>query len=98
MDVHYPEGGRFVRDPSQMTTAEKCPLERWLTLDDALKRFPRAAFDYVWLIDPPAYDPMAVEGLRPIWRNGASVLYKVERGDRIATSDTPTGSGTRPTR
>jgi hypothetical protein len=45
----------------------------------ALQRIPRQAFDYVWLIKPPPYDPRLTAGLRPIWRNGTSVLFRVER-------------------
>jgi hypothetical protein len=34
-------------------------------------------FDYVWLIEPPEFDPALARGLQPIWRDGASVLYRV---------------------
>ncbi len=77
LSVDYPEGGRFVRDPSQIVTATKCPREQWLTIADALRRFPRRAFDYVWLINPPPYDPALTQGLKPVWREGTSVLYRV---------------------
>ncbi len=43
----------------------------------ALEQLPRDAFDYVWLIDPPPYDPRLARGLQPIWRSGTSVLYRV---------------------
>ena len=77
LSVVYPEGGRFVEDPSQIVTAHKCPREQWLTLEQSLRRFPRDAFDYVWLIDPPPYDPTLAAGLEEVWRSGASVLYRV---------------------
>jgi hypothetical protein len=48
-------------------------------MNQALAFFPRQAFDYVWLIRPPAYDPRLTKGLRPIWRSGTSVLFAVER-------------------
>ena len=41
--------------------------------------FPRAAFDYVWLIRPPPHDAAALAGLTPVWSNGASALYRVDR-------------------
>ena len=78
LTVTYPKGGEFVRDPSQIVTPAKCPREQWLSIDQALKRFPRDAFDYVWLVDPPRYDPALTQGLRPIWRHGSSVLFQVE--------------------
>jgi len=77
--VGYPAAGRFVKDPSQIVTPERCPSIAWLTMNQALARVPREAFDYVWLIDPPAYDPVLTRGLKPIWRSGTSVLFKVER-------------------
>ena len=77
--VNYPQGGRFVKDPSQIVLENTCWSPAAITIDQALRRFPRNAFDYVWLIDPPEYDPALTRGLRPIWRNGTSALFKVER-------------------
>ena len=45
----------------------------------ALATFPRDAFDYVWLIQPPAYDPALTRGLTPVWRDGSSVLLRVDQ-------------------
>lgn len=77
LSVHYPQGGRFVRDPSQIVTGSQCRGETWLSLDNTLKRLPREAFDYIWLIQPPPHDPALLKGLQPVWRNGTSVLYRV---------------------
>ncbi len=44
-----------------------------------LERFPRDAFQYVWLIAPPPYDPALARGLAPVWRSGTSVLYRIDR-------------------
>jgi hypothetical protein len=77
LTVRYPEGGRFVRDPSQMVTERQCRGEYWLSLDNSLKRLPRDGFDYIWLIRPPRHDPNLLEGLEPVWRTGSSVLYRI---------------------
>jgi hypothetical protein len=77
--VHYRAAGYFQHDASQLVTQRKCPRERYLPVAMALQRIPRQAFDYVWLIKPPPYDPRLTAGLRPIWRNGTSVLFRVER-------------------
>ncbi len=77
LTVRYPGGGRFVRDPSQMVTERKCSREIWLSIDQALAQLPRGAFDYVWLISPPPYDPALAYGLEPVWRSGPSLLYRV---------------------
>jgi hypothetical protein len=95
LHVRYRPGWPFVRDATQIVTQRRCPHEYWRSIDTALEIVPRDAFDYVWLIDPPAFDPVLTEGLRPIWRSGTSVLYRVESN---AKSETPAGSGTRPTR
>lgn len=80
MTIHYRAAGAFAHDPSQITTAKRCRREFWLPLDTALQRFPRDAFDYVWLIAPPPYDPANLAGLRPIWRDGRSMVLRVEDG------------------
>jgi len=66
-------------DPSQLVVANDCPIEFSKTLDASLKALPRAAFDYVWLIDPPAYDARLTAGMTPVWRQGNDVLLRIER-------------------
>ena len=77
--VRYAEGAPFNQDPSQIVTARRCRREIWRTADEALARLPRGAFEYVWMISPPPYDPRLTQGLRPVWRSGRSVLFRVER-------------------
>jgi len=77
--VHYAEGGAYTKDPSQIVTARRCPREFYWTVRQSLSRIPRGAFDYVWLIGPPPYDPRLTRGLLPVWRSGRSVLFRVER-------------------
>ena len=77
LDVHYWPGWPFIRDASEVVTYRPCRGEVWRTMNQALFSFPRDAFDYVWLIQPPPYDPRLTQGLQPIWRNGRSVLYRV---------------------
>ena len=68
----------FAHDPSQMVTDRQCFGEWWRPINRALARFPRDAFDYVWLLHPPPYDPALVAGLTPVWRDGADVLFRVD--------------------
>lgn len=77
LSVRYKPGWPFDRDASQVVTLRRCPYEVWRTIDQALATFPRGAFDYVWLISPPPYDPALTRGLQPVWRDGSSVLYRV---------------------
>jgi hypothetical protein len=91
MTINYLEGGHFTRDPSQIVTQFRCPREWWLTLEQSIRFFPRDAFDFVWLIDPPDYDPELMEGLTPIWRSGTSVLYRVEHPEPLMSPTDFTG-------
>ena len=75
----YPEAGRYASDPSQIVRITPCRhAKTWRTLDDDLRDVPRAAFDYLWLIDPPRYDPALLGGLTPVWRRGSSALFRID--------------------
>ena len=79
LTARYRPAQRFAHDPSEIVTGFRCRGEWWRPISMALETFPRDAFDYVWLIRPPRYDPKLVEGMTPIWRNDHSVLYRVDR-------------------
>jgi hypothetical protein len=79
LNVHYRQGWPYIRDPTMVVTARRCPREFWRTLDTSLATFPRDAFDYVWIMDPPEYDRSLTDGLIEVWRDGRSVLYRVDR-------------------
>ena len=76
----YAPAGEFGRDPSQIVGFRVCPNNRWRSLNRALAEFPRAAFDYVWLINPPPFDPRLIAGLTPVWQSGRSALFRIEHG------------------
>ena len=78
MTPSYAAAGDFGHDPSQIVKPDRCPFDKWLSVRQALTRFPRAAFDYVWLIDPPAVDPALLRGLTLIWQDGPDRLYHVD--------------------
>jgi hypothetical protein len=75
--AHYPAAGDFELVPSQSVRVSDCGAKLWRTLDQSLRAFPRTAFDYVWLIDPPPYDPRLTAGMVPVWTNGRSVLFRI---------------------
>lgn len=79
LSVTYRDAWPFMRDPSQVVTPRSCGREVWLSMNEAMAHFPRDAFDYVWTIDPPLFDPAFASDLRPIWRSGRSVLYRIDR-------------------
>jgi hypothetical protein len=69
----------FAEDPSQMVMGKSCGKGNWGQIDSALGRFPRAAFDYVWMIAPPEFDKTKLTGLEREWTNGRDSLYRVVR-------------------
>ena len=75
--VTYRAAGYFRTDPSQMVRAQSCRWPSRNSIEWSLQAFPRDAFDHVWLIDPPAFDPAAVADLQLVWKGEGSSLYRV---------------------
>ena len=84
LTVRFPEGLGFRHDPSELITSVQCPLEYWRPVAVALSVFPRKAFDYLWLVQPPKYDPRLTQGLTPVWRDGTSVLFRIDHDQKAA--------------
>ena len=72
------EAHPFRHDPSQIVTARHCRGEYWRSLNHSLAAFPRQAFDYVWIIDPPDYDTRWLAGMTRIWSDGDDALYRID--------------------
>lgn len=90
LSVDFPAAGAFTNDPSQMVRSDDCQGSKVrYSLNEALRLLPRGAFDHVWLIDPPAYDPALLVGMEPVWRSGASALYGVVDDSGSAPSQNP---------
>ena len=77
LDLRYPAAGHFAADPSQRVRPNGCGIGPLWPIDRALKELPRNAFDYVWLINPPAFDETLMAGMKPVWRGGGSILYQL---------------------
>ncbi|WP_293881913.1 hypothetical protein [Sphingomonas sp.] len=77
LTTNKPDAGFFRADPSQVVVAGKC-RDRWRPLNWSLTHLPRDAFDYVWLIDPPAFDPALTGGMTQIWQAGTDRLYRID--------------------
>ena len=80
----------YAHDASQMVTPVRCQNEAWRSLDQSLRGFPRDAFDYVWLIRPPAHDPALTRGMVPVWRSGSSVVYRIVDRNPLPPESIPT--------
>lgn len=77
LDLKYHAPGYFAADPSEIVRPKACGDRLHLTIDRSLQTMPRHAFDYLWLIDPPLYDPKDVAGMKPVWRGPGSILYRI---------------------
>jgi len=88
LSVKYDEARPYSADPSELTYSKECRLKilRALpagkhlivrTTDQALERFPRNAFDFVWLIGPAGYTPRPRPDLQFVWRGADASLYRV---------------------
>ncbi len=78
LQLRYPKAGRYAADPSNLIRPNWCRDGLHRTVDDALAGIPPGAFDYVWLIDPPAYDPRLVERMQLVWRGPNTILYRTQ--------------------
>jgi hypothetical protein len=77
MDIRYRAPGYYAADPSQFVLPNGCNDGLHRTVDQTLAAFPRHDFDYVWLIDPPPYDPRLTAGLQPVWRGAGTLFYRI---------------------
>ena len=75
LQVHAPQAGAFGTDESQLVKPDDCAKPN--TISRRLAELPRAAFDYVWIIDSDAV--RAVAGAVPVRRTPGSVLYRIVR-------------------
>ncbi|GAA0726284.1 hypothetical protein [Sphingomonas japonica] len=85
LTTKMPQAPGFRFDPSQITTPTRCPREWWRPIAVSLTWFPRDVFTHVWLVDPGPYDRRLEAGLKPLWRDGRSVVFEVEQGVPAAT-------------
>ena len=71
------DAGHFRHDSSQVVIAGRC-RDKWRSLDWSLAALPRGAFDYIWLIEPPVFDPAGLRGTTQLWTDGKNALYRID--------------------
>jgi hypothetical protein len=80
LTVTHDAAGAWRYDPSNLVVPDGCPAPMARPISWMLARFPRHAFDYVWLIDPPPLDPRLLEGMTRVWSDAdGSALYRIDR-------------------
>ena len=75
LTVRFPEAGWFQADPSQMVSSKDCQERRSPPVDQVMRAIPRNAFDYVWLVDVPPFDPKSLSGYHLVWSGDGSSLF-----------------------
>jgi hypothetical protein len=73
----YLPAGDFRYDPSQLVRDPSCPLYHATPINRQLARFPRQAFDYVWLVRPPPFDRRLLGNAELIHRSPGAYLYRL---------------------
>ncbi len=80
LQLKYRRPGYFALDPSEIVRPPRCRDRMHLTIDEALERFQRDDFDYVWLVDTPTVDAKLYDGMTEVARAGGGILYQVSPG------------------
>lgn len=72
-------GTAYNSDPSQLVRAPNCPKDLRPQLAARISDFPRDRFDYVWAIGfrPETLPPWP--GLRPLFADDRTILYRIEK-------------------
>ncbi|SFS05251.1 hypothetical protein [Sphingomonas jatrophae] len=80
LSIRHKAAGRFAGDPTQLLRPERCHRNGEPRLADTVANFPRAAFDYFWMIDRPVNEGVSDPDLRRVWQGARSgILYRVVR-------------------
>ena len=74
--VHYAPAGMYSHDPSELVRPNAC-RSRVQSVDVALGRFNRQAFEYVWLVDVPPYDRKLLSDAALVFRGPGTELYRL---------------------
>lgn len=79
LTVHRPDAAGFVYAGSQTLFPAGCRYDAQYDLPHALATMPRAAFDFVWLIDTPSTAWPNDRGLHRTWSGERGALYRIVR-------------------
>jgi hypothetical protein len=78
LTVTHQAAGRWRHDPSNLVVHDRCQARFGQPVSWMLRNFPRGAFDYLWLINPPPHDPALVADMQKLWGlPDGSALYRI---------------------
>lgn len=89
LSVRFPAAPRFTTDPGQIVRPAGCEAIGEAQWSNAIRDFPRDAFDYLWLIDVPGAARPRDAGLRSIWHGPTGALYRIARSDDAKRASGP---------
>jgi hypothetical protein len=82
LTVTYQPAGVFRYDPSNLVRDPACRLGSAQPVTPMLRLLPEEAFDYLWIIDPPPFDPALVAAWPKVWQGpNGSALYRLPGAD-----------------
>jgi hypothetical protein len=88
LKIHRPDAAGFTTSPSDQLRSKECPERAGYTLDFVLRRLPRAAFDYLWLVNLPSPRWPSDPGLTPVWHGpGNGILYRISKPGQARQSE-----------
>jgi hypothetical protein len=80
LTIDFPAAPKFAQDPTQVLRPGPCRQPGSYTYPAVLGEFPRAAFDYLWLINfVPSRLPQADPGLTLVWQGARGALYRIRK-------------------
>lgn len=86
LQIRYNKASGFDRDPSQLIKRNISDRTDWRNFSEAMAALPRSAFDFIWVVGKAEDKTVDYSGLTPVWRDGASVLYRIDRLDARAVA------------
>jgi hypothetical protein len=81
LQIRYVKAPLFDRDPSQLIKPNISDRTDWRNFSEAMAALPRSAFDYIWVVGKAEDQGVDYTGLTPIWRQGESAVYRIDRPD-----------------
>jgi hypothetical protein len=80
LTLRHTGAGVFSADPSEIVHPVSCNgrLSHW-SIDRAMSALPHDAFDYLWLIDPPQFDPRLLTDMKEVASGPGWYLFRINR-------------------
>lgn len=80
LTVTHMAAGPWRHDPSNLVVPDGCPSRLGMPISWMLSHYPEDAFDYLWLLNPPPFDPALLGGYTKVWSQpDGSALYRIPK-------------------